>query len=77
MGNTNIPSFWRKYILADDLQRMKLLETLPLRTTDGFIQHFTHTTLKSYLDDLLETLKADNQYFIVNQPTKNDGFQWI
>jgi hypothetical protein len=52
--------FWTKYIKANELERARILETLPLIKFDKdnlFIKNMTITILQSYLDDLIEVMK--------------------
>lgn len=51
-------SFWQGWIEApDDIQRLKMLRTLPPFRRGGVAHYMTATLLNSYLKDLLNEMK--------------------
>lgn len=54
-----IDAFWKEYIEADELERRKLLESLPTIKIDenGFLEGFTLSLFQIYLEDLGNIIK--------------------
>lgn len=62
-SRTPVINFWEKYIKADELERHKLLETLPLlkgaNKKSGLVKtYISATLLQGYFDDLIECMES-------------------
>ena len=61
-GRTQAVSFWEKYVRADELEKHKLLETLPIlkgaSEKTGLVKSYISATLlQGYFDDLIECVE--------------------
>ena len=58
-----VNSFWKKYVLSDELEQSKLLDELPLfqnKSKNGFfLKCVTKTMIKSYFDDIIKFFEED------------------
>lgn len=45
-------SFWRKWMEADEMERLKMVRTLPCFTRGAVCRFMTATLMNSYLEDL-------------------------
>lgn len=46
-------TFWRKWIEADEMERIAIVKLLPTFQRGGVTHHMTATLMNSYLRDLL------------------------
>jgi hypothetical protein len=61
--------FWRRWIMADNLERLELIKTLPITKTYAKLLYpkfditgaldTVATTMNSYFEDLLESIQND------------------
>ena len=60
MVDDKIKKFWIDYYNSDEIEQYKKLETLTLFKLDDkdvFIKHITISSVKSYIDDIIEVFK--------------------
>ena len=50
-------SFWRRWIEADEVERRKMVLTLPCFSGGGVCRYMTVTLMQSYLKDLYDEVK--------------------
>jgi hypothetical protein len=50
-------SFWRRWLEADETERMKMVRTLPCFSRGGICRYMTATLFNSYLRDLYDEVK--------------------
>jgi hypothetical protein len=49
--------FWNKWIKADELERIKIVRSLPCFTRGGICRYMNATLMNSYLVDLYNKVK--------------------
>jgi len=54
---TEKKSFWRRWIEADEVERRKMVLTLPCFSGGGVCRYMTVTLMQSYLKDLYDEVK--------------------
>ena len=52
-------SFWRRWIEADEVERWKMVRTLPCFSRGGVCRYMTATLMQSYLKDLYDEVKKE------------------
>jgi hypothetical protein len=50
-------SFWRRWVEADELERLKMVRTLPCFSRGAVCRYMTATLMNSYLVDLYNEVK--------------------
>lgn len=50
-------SFWREWVKAEELERLKMIKTLPPFRRGGIAHYMTAALLNSYLVDLYNEVK--------------------
>jgi hypothetical protein len=50
-------NFWRRWVEADDIERLKMIRTLPTFQRGGICRYMTATLMNSYLVDLYKEMK--------------------
>jgi hypothetical protein len=50
-------NFWRRWVEADDIERLKMIRTLPAFQRGGICRYMTATLMNSYLVDLYKEMK--------------------
>lgn len=50
-------SFWRRWIEADEVERLKMIRTLPAFSRGGICRFMTATLMNSYLVDLYKEME--------------------
>jgi hypothetical protein len=53
--------FWRRWIEADEVERLKLVRTLPCFQRGGICRYMTATLMNSYLKDLYKEAKKESE----------------
>ena len=50
-------NFWKEWVEADELERIKIIKTLTPFTRGGLCRHMSATLMNSYLRDLYDYMK--------------------
>lgn len=50
-------TFWRKWIEADEMEKIDIIRLLPTFQRGGVTHHMTATLMNSYLRDLYQEMK--------------------
>lgn len=50
-------TFWREWIEADEVERLRIVRTLPAFSRGGVCRYMTVTLMNSYLKDLYDETK--------------------
>jgi hypothetical protein len=53
-----VKTFWKKWVDADEMERLKLIKTLPAFNRGNICRYMTATLMNSYLKDLYEEIKG-------------------